>query len=224
MGGWVQWVGGWVQQGRACIRQACSLHVRLPAYLLHCLPDPTPAAAPLPPAGHHGSIYALARNPFFPKFFLSIGDWTSRLWNEDLRTPIVTSSYNASYLTGGAWSPSRPGVFYTIGHGGVLETWDYYFKQREPVLSVQVSDRPLTSLALAAGAAPRTAAVGAEDGTVTLLQLSEGLVEQQDNERAVISAVGAGEWCGWVGRQASVLVGGGAAAAACLHHMRRLLC
>ncbi|PSC71021.1 dynein intermediate chain axonemal isoform B [Micractinium conductrix] len=139
--------------------------------------------------GHHGSIYALARNPFFPKFFLSIGDWTSRLWNEDLRTPIVTSSYNASYLTGGAWSPSRPGVFYTIGHGGVLETWDYYFKQREPVLSVQVSDRPLTSLALAAGAAPRTAAVGAEDGTVTLLQLSEGLVEQQDNERAVISAM-----------------------------------
>ena len=149
-----------------------------------------PAAARLPaPAGHHGAIYSLSRNPFFPKFFLSVGDWTTRVWNEDLRAPLVTSPYNASYLTGGAWSPSRPGVFYTISHEGSLEAWDYYYKQREPVLSVKVADRPLTSFALQAGAAPRLAGVGAADGGITILQLSEGLVEMQDNEKAVISAV-----------------------------------
>lgn len=55
---------------------------------------------------------------------------------------------------------------------------------------MQVADRPLASLALAPGAAPRLAAVGCTGGTVSVLQLSEGLVEQQDNEKGAISAVG----------------------------------
>lgn len=29
--------------------------------------------------GHHGPVYALQRNPFFPKNFLSVGDWTARV-------------------------------------------------------------------------------------------------------------------------------------------------
>lgn len=154
-----------------------------------------PTLAPAHPtccAGHHGAVYALSRNPFFPKFFLSVGDWTTRVWNDDLRTPIVVSPYNACYLTGGGWSPTRPGVFYTITHAGTLEAWDYYFKQKEPVLSVRVADCPLTAWAPQAGATPRLAGVGSANGAVTILQLSEGLVEPQDNERAVISAVGVG--------------------------------
>ncbi len=149
----------------------------------------TPALPTLVCTGHHGAVYALSRNPFFPKFFLSVGDWTTRVWNEDLRTPIVVSPYNASYLTGGGWSPTRPGVFYTTTHAGTLEAWDYYFKQKESVLTVRVADCPLTAWAPQAGAAPRLAGVGSADGAVTILQLSEGLVEPQDNERAVISAV-----------------------------------
>ena len=31
--------------------------------------------------GHHGPIYALQRNPFFPKNFLTVGDWTARVHN-----------------------------------------------------------------------------------------------------------------------------------------------
>ena len=44
-------------------------------------------------AGHHGPITALVRNAFQPKFFLTTGDWTARLWNEDLRVPICMSPY-----------------------------------------------------------------------------------------------------------------------------------
>jgi len=29
--------------------------------------------------GHIGPVYALQRNPFFPKNFLSVGDWTARV-------------------------------------------------------------------------------------------------------------------------------------------------
>jgi len=31
--------------------------------------------------GHHGPVYAIQRNPFFPKFFLTIGDWRVSVFN-----------------------------------------------------------------------------------------------------------------------------------------------
>ena len=40
--------------------------------------------------GHHGPIYALQRHPMFSKNFLTVGDWTARIWNDDLKTPIVS--------------------------------------------------------------------------------------------------------------------------------------
>lgn len=43
-----------------------------------------------------------------------------------------------SYLSDGCWSPVRPGVFYTSRMDGVLDVWDYLFKQNEPTLSIQV--------------------------------------------------------------------------------------
>ena len=66
-----------------------------------------PWSPTLPCAGHLGPVYALSRNPFAIKYFLSAGDWTSRIWNEDLKTPIITSPYAASPLTAAKWSPSR---------------------------------------------------------------------------------------------------------------------
>jgi hypothetical protein len=28
---------------------------------------------------HHGPVYALQRHPMFPKYFLTVGDWTTRV-------------------------------------------------------------------------------------------------------------------------------------------------
>jgi dynein intermediate chain 2 len=39
--------------------------------------------------GHYGPVYALQRNPFFPKNFLSVGDWTARIWSEDIRDDSI---------------------------------------------------------------------------------------------------------------------------------------
>jgi dynein intermediate chain 2 len=54
-------------------------------------------------------ISCTCRNPFFPKYFLSVGDWTWRVWNEDLRSPLLVSPYAGAYLSSGTWSPTRPG-------------------------------------------------------------------------------------------------------------------
>lgn len=39
--------------------------------------------------GHHGPIYALQRNSFFPKNFLTVGDWTARIWSEDIKESSI---------------------------------------------------------------------------------------------------------------------------------------
>jgi len=85
--------------------------------------------------GHHGPVYSVQRNPFFPKFFLTIGDWTARVWMEDIKTSIMTTKYHDDYLTAGCWSPSRPGVFFTTKDSGELDVWDFAFKQKSPTMA-----------------------------------------------------------------------------------------
>ncbi|VDO73883.1 unnamed protein product [Schistosoma curassoni] len=89
--------------------------------------------------GHIGPIYALQRNPFFPKNFLSIGDWTARIWSEDIReSPIMWTANHNHGLSDGCWSPIRPAVFFATRLDGTLSIWDIIFKQKEPALNIQV--------------------------------------------------------------------------------------
>lgn len=57
--------------------------------------------------GHHGPVYSVARNPLLPKAFATVGDWTVRLWNEELRPALCCSQYRPGYLQGGKWSTTR---------------------------------------------------------------------------------------------------------------------
>ena len=134
--------------------------------------------------GHHAPIYALERNPFFPKFFVSIGDWTARIWNEDLKTPILTTKYHSSYMTGGNWSPTRPGVFFTTRNDGVMNVWDFFYKQNDPVLNIEVSDASITSFNIQREG--RIVVCGDANGNTTMYELSEGLTVMQQNEKASI--------------------------------------
>jgi len=135
--------------------------------------------------GHHGPVYAIQRNPFFPKFFLTIGDWTARIWMEDIKTPVMTTMYHPNYLTAGCWSPSRPGVFFTTKDSGELDIWDFAFKQNAPTLAnIRVSDAALQSIRVTQSG---QVAVGAADGSMTVLKISESLSELQATEKQSIS-------------------------------------
>lgn len=137
--------------------------------------------------GHHGPIYALKRNPFFSKYFISMGDWTARVWNEDLKTPLMTTKYHSSYITGGTWSPTRPGVFFTTKMDGSLDVWDLFYKHNEPTLQVQVTDSPLTAFCVQDSGS--VCALGTADGSCTVLSLSAGLCEIAPNEKQGINAM-----------------------------------
>ncbi|XP_064614684.1 dynein intermediate chain 3, ciliary-like [Liolophura sinensis] len=137
---------------------------------------------------HHGPVYSLQRNPFFPKNFLSVGDWTARIWSEDIReSSIMWTKYHTSYLTDGCWSPIRPSVFYTTKMDGTLDIWDFIFKQNDPTLSLQVCDDALHSIRVQEQG--RLVACGSELGTTTLLELSDSLCTLQRNEKALVTAM-----------------------------------
>lgn len=108
-------------------------------------------------AGHQGHVTALHRHPAFPKFFLSCGDWTVRLWSEDVAAPLVTSPCSPVYVTGGAWSPLRPGLAFALSSAGSLAAWDWVHCQEGPALEVRSHRAGLCAAWRATGsaAAPR---------------------------------------------------------------------
>lgn len=128
---------------------------------------------------HHGPIYSVSRNYFLPKTILTVGDWMARLWTEDIRTPIMSTRYESSYLTSGVWSPTRPGVFYVTKENGELDVWDYYFKgQFEPAFTVKISEQhSLSDVKLCMKGGSKYAAIGCHDGSVTVLELCKSLYE-----------------------------------------------
>lgn len=136
--------------------------------------------------GHLGPVYALQRNPFFPKNFLSVGDWKARIWSEDIReSSIMWTKQYQSYLTDGCWSPIRPSVFFITKMDGTLDVWDIIFKQNDPTLSLQVCNEPLHSLRVQEQG--RLVACGSKSGTTTLLELSDSLYTLQRNEKNLVT-------------------------------------
>lgn len=141
---------------------------------------------------HHGPIYTIQRNPTHPTSYLTIGDWTARIWNEKNKGPIMMTQYSPAYLTAGCWSPTRAGVFFTARMDGVVDCWDYYYRQNSCAYSHKVSDAALSSISVQGSpqsGGGRLVAVGDVNGTVSLLELSENLAMAQHNEKVVIGAM-----------------------------------
>jgi dynein intermediate chain 2 len=137
---------------------------------------------------HHGPIYSIQRNPANTKCFLTVGDWTARIWMEDLKTPIMTTKYHSSYLMSGCWSPTRAGVFFVTRMDGVVDIWDYFYRQNEVAYSHKVGDSLLSSIAVqgSSQSGGKLVAMGDVTGTVSLLELCDSLAVSQANEKKAI--------------------------------------
>ncbi|XP_069581767.1 dynein axonemal intermediate chain 2 [Brachyistius frenatus] len=156
---------------------SCNRKAKTPAEKVVCTYD-----------GHLGPVYALQRNPFFPKNFLTVGDWTARIWSEDIKeSSIMWTRYQMSYLTDACWSPVRPSVFFTVKMDGVLDVWDVLFKQSDATLSLKVCDAALYSLRIQDNG--RLVACGSQQGDATLLEICGGLSTLQKNEKSLMAAM-----------------------------------
>uniref|UniRef100_UPI003AAB5D2A dynein axonemal intermediate chain 2-like n=1 Tax=Centroberyx gerrardi TaxID=166262 RepID=UPI003AAB5D2A len=138
--------------------------------------------------GHYGAVYALQRNPFFPKNFLTVGDWTARIWSEDIKeSSIISTKPEMSYLTDACWSPVRPSVFFTVKMDGTLDVWDILLKHNDPTLRLKVCDEALYSLRMQDNG--RFLACGSQLGSATLLEISPALCTLQRNETGMVASM-----------------------------------
>jgi hypothetical protein len=147
-------------------------------------------------AAHAGPVTALQRSPHHPRFFVSAGDWSAKVWAEDHpRAPLLATAPSwrgpgatDSYVSAGAWSQTRPSVVYTAGMDGNLAAWDLLHSHAEPVAVLgRCLDAPLT--ALAAHAAGGALAVGGECGSVAVVALGPALAAPGAGERAEVGAL-----------------------------------
>jgi len=49
-------------------------------------------------SGHLGPVYNIRRNPAFPKIFLTVGDWTARVWSEDIKDANILGTEVSDFM------------------------------------------------------------------------------------------------------------------------------
>ena len=124
---------------------------------------------------------------------MTVGDWSAKIWLDDIKTPLIRTRYHASYLTDGCFSPTRIGAFFLTRKDGWLDVWDYYFRQNELAFSHKVSETALTCIKISYTGTGnqiiggKLAAIGDQDGTVTVLELSESMYMMQKRERDIMN-------------------------------------
>ncbi|XP_017774943.1 PREDICTED: dynein intermediate chain 3, ciliary isoform X2 [Nicrophorus vespilloides] len=137
---------------------------------------------------HYGPVLALQRNAAFVKNFLTVGDWTARIWSEDCKeSAIMWTSYHKARLSDGAWSPTRYSVFYTARSDGILDVWDLLQDQHAATIGVKISDEPLTKLKTNEGG--RLICVGNQIGTTYIIEFSDNLSYSNKNDKALLTAI-----------------------------------
>ena len=93
---------------------------------------------------YQSKLLSLERNSFYPKYFLTIGGYASKIWSEDLKSDAILSMASSpSRLTSGAWSPSRMSMFFTTNVEGFLEIRDFLISHSSPVLQIKIADYAL---------------------------------------------------------------------------------
>jgi len=97
---------------------------------------------------HLGPITGIQRCPHVNKYFLTVGDWTARIWPDDYKIPIYVSKYHPAYLMDCCWCPGRTGVFFVIRADGWLLAYDICYKTHDYVFSHKICECALTTMAI----------------------------------------------------------------------------
>nr|XP_034825021.1 dynein intermediate chain 3, ciliary-like [Maniola hyperantus] len=149
----------------------------------------TPAEKlPLKLEAHLGPVRSLERNPGFLKNFLTVGDWTVRVFSEECReSAVLWSPPLRQRVTAATWSPTRLSLLLALQGDGRLAAWDLLRRQHAPALAVQVCAEPLLRVQFHDGGA--LAACGSGAGHVYLVELAPSLAQSDKNDKALLTAV-----------------------------------
>lgn len=141
---------------------------------------------------HFGPVRAVVRSPCTSRMFLTCGDFSVRIWSEEVRVaPIIVTKPYRYQVTDVVWAPLRYSCYMSVCAGGVIYYWDLLRKYREPVATLQMSKYELTKLA--AHVDGQNVAVGDSNGSVFLAVLSENMSIPGNNDKQLMQEVYARE-------------------------------
>lgn len=138
---------------------------------------------------HAGPAWALHRHPALPEYYLTVGDWSFKIWKIGLNTPILSSPMGESHFTCGRWSPTRPAVLFVGTGDGSVQVWDLLDRSHEKLFVTQVTGQEaITTLEFKPVNDRRQSvhalnlAVGTKQGYVHLYELPKKLVKSHPSE------------------------------------------
>lgn len=133
-----------------------------------------------------GPIRGLERNPFSDKYFLTIGDYSIKIWSDDCREKcIMLSKEHKDSLTCGTWNKNRSSTFFVGKANGAIDLWDILFDQKSPIASIKKINSPVNHICSHPNG--YLAAVGHTNGEIHLLQISDIVSSNQRNDRSLMS-------------------------------------
>ena len=130
---------------------------------------------------HLGPITGIQRCPHVNKYFLTVGDWTARIWPDDYRIPIYVSKYHPAYLSDCCWTPTRVGIFFLIRNDGMLIAYDICYKTHDYIFNQKICEAALTSMAI--NNEGDYLIIGDHEGVVHLVKLSKAFYYTDENDK-----------------------------------------
>ena len=147
---------------------------------------------------HKRPCRVLIRSPFFPNIIVSVSDWSFHMWNVETRPehPFFVSPRSTSMLTGGRWSPTRPGILLISKSDGYIDIWDFTDSSYGASTSILATPNSITSLEFYStkdtdltdsGINKHHLAVGDSLGSLHVFEISRNLSTPLPKEDEIIS-------------------------------------
>lgn len=137
---------------------------------------------------HDGSVQAVQRSPCTFRMFLTCGDYTVKVWSEEVRTePIIVTRPYKNPVSDAAWAPLRFSSYMSVCAGGMFYYWDLLRKYKEPVVTLQVSKNGLTKIT--PHPEGESVAVGDCKGALYLMHLSENMAIPGGRDKVLMGQI-----------------------------------
>ena len=130
-----------------------------------------------------GVVKSIARSPFLSEVVLLTSAWSLCIVNIHTGKVLHASGNSPIDFVSGAFSPTRPGVYYVSKVDGSVDCYDLVRKIDEPVSSVQITSSALSCMKICNFRNDRhVIAIGDESGSLHVWYPNANLLSSSDKE------------------------------------------
>jgi hypothetical protein len=141
------------------------------------------------PAEHQRPCVFVAQSPFYPDIVVTVSDWCFHIWKVGVDKPLFVSPTSKTYMTSGAWSPTRPAVLIVGQADGEMMVWDFTDSSYRPSIELKATPSKITTMEFLISppnAKHQLLAVGVDIGTLHVFELPRNLAKRVPNEETIM--------------------------------------